>query len=81
MVPQGMPKLAIARGLQPELHHFEARELSVRPTLIPSSRLECLLLRRSSPPSSVVRSGLIAAVRTVRFGENVIVSGYAARLR
>ena len=33
MVPQGMTKPTIARGLQPQLHHVEASELSVRPTL------------------------------------------------
>lgn len=44
VVPQGMTKPTIARGLQPQLHHVEASELSVRPTLTH--------LRRSQGPLS-----------------------------
>lgn len=44
MVPQGMTKPTIARGLQPQLHHVEASELSVRPTLTHDGGWECLLL-------------------------------------
>lgn len=43
MVPQGMTKPTIARGLQPQLHHVEASELSVRPTLNHSSGSKCRL--------------------------------------
>ena len=44
MVPQGMTKPAIDRGLQPQLHHVEASEFSVRPTLTQIRHSQCLLL-------------------------------------
>ena len=64
MVPQGMTKPAIARGLQPQLHHVEASELSVRPTLTLSGGSKGLLCARlanskGSASDLFLKTGLI----------------------